>query len=132
MANTMNTPVQRPVEAEYPQVEAYHLIPDSGGRGTYREGLGLRRVYRILAREAQVTSMTERNIATVRIVWGEPGRPFRITLNPQAERDVCVARRQYGCSRVMSLKWLALVAVAMGHRPGAILPYRHWIGWKAM
>ena len=83
MANTMNTPIEV-VEAEYPlRVEAYHLIPDSGGRGTHRGGLGLRRVYRILAPEAQATTMTERNIVPpYGLFGGEPGHPFRITLNP--------------------------------------------------
>jgi N-methylhydantoinase B len=100
MANTMNTPVEA-VEAEYPlQVEAYHLIPDSGGRGTHRGGLALRRVYRILAREAQVTSMTERNIVPpYGLFGGEPGRPFRITLNPQAE-----ARRMRGKETIQVLQ----------------------------
>jgi N-methylhydantoinase B len=86
MANTMNTPIEA-IEAEYPlRVEAYHLIPNSGGRGTYRGGLGLRRVYRILAPEAQATTMTERNIVPpYGLFGGEPGRPFRVTLNPAGE-----------------------------------------------
>jgi N-methylhydantoinase B len=86
MANTMNTPIEA-VEAEYPlRVEAYHLIPDSAGRGTYRGGLGLRRVYRILAPEAQVTTMTERNIVPpYGLFGGEPGHPYRATLNPEGE-----------------------------------------------
>lgn len=86
MANTMNTPIEA-IEAEYPlRVEAYHLIPDSGGRGTHRGGLGLRRVYRILAEEAQVTSMTERNIVPpYGLFGGEPGQPLRLTLNPEGD-----------------------------------------------
>jgi N-methylhydantoinase B len=86
MANTMNTPIEA-IEAEYPlRVEAHHLIPDSGGRGKHRGGLGLRRVYRILAPAAQVTTMTERHIVPpYGLFGGEPGRPFRITLNPHAE-----------------------------------------------
>jgi N-methylhydantoinase B len=86
MANTMNTPIEA-IEAEYPlRVEAYHLIPNSGGRGTYRGGLGLRRVYRILAPEAQATTMTERNIVPpYGLFGGEPGRPFRVTINPAGE-----------------------------------------------
>jgi N-methylhydantoinase B len=46
----------------------------------------LRRVYRILAPAAQVTTMTERHIVPpYGLFGGEPGRPFRITLNPHAE-----------------------------------------------
>ncbi len=82
----MNTPIEA-VEAEYPlRVEAYHLIPDSGGRGTHRGGLGLRRVYRILAPEAQTTTMTERNVVLpYGLFGGEPGSPYRATLNPAGE-----------------------------------------------
>jgi N-methylhydantoinase B len=46
MSNTSNLPVEA-LETEYPlRVERYELIPDSGGMGTYRGGLGLRREYR--------------------------------------------------------------------------------------
>ena len=86
MANTMNTPIEA-IEAEYPlRVDAYHLIPDSGGRGRHRGGLGLRRLYRILAPEAQVTTMSERHVVPpYGLFGGEPGRPFRVVLNPQGE-----------------------------------------------
>ena len=43
ITNTSNLPVEA-IEMEYPlQVDAYELIPDSGGPGRYRGGLGLRR-----------------------------------------------------------------------------------------
>jgi N-methylhydantoinase B len=49
ITNTSNLPVEA-IELEYPLVvEEYSLIPDSGGAGTYRGGLGLRRVVRPLA-----------------------------------------------------------------------------------
>jgi N-methylhydantoinase B len=48
ITNTSNLPVEA-IELEYPLlVEEYSLIPDSGGAGTYRGGLGLRRVVRPL------------------------------------------------------------------------------------
>lgn len=86
MANTMNTPIEA-VETEYPlRIEAYHLIPDSGGCGKYRGGLGLRRTYRILCPEAQVTTMNDRNIVSpYGLFGGESGRPLHIILNPQRE-----------------------------------------------
>jgi N-methylhydantoinase B len=46
--NTMNTPVEV-IESSFPlRVEAYELIPDSGGVGAFRGGLGIKRVYRVL------------------------------------------------------------------------------------
>jgi len=86
MANTMNTPIEA-IEAEYPlRVEAYHLIPDSGGLGQYRGGLGLHRAYRLLSPEGQATTMTEHTITPpYGLFGGEPGRRFRVTLNPQKE-----------------------------------------------
>jgi N-methylhydantoinase B len=46
ITNTSNLPVEA-IEMEYPLlVESYGLVQDSGGAGTYRGGLGLRRVIR--------------------------------------------------------------------------------------
>ncbi len=48
ITNTSNLPVEA-IELEYPLlVEEYSLIPDSGGAGRFRGGLGLRRVVRPL------------------------------------------------------------------------------------
>ena len=44
--NTSNLPIEA-LEREYPlMIERYELVADSGGAGTYRGGLGLRRDYR--------------------------------------------------------------------------------------
>jgi len=44
ITNTSNLPVEA-IEMEYPLVvEAYELVPDSGGAGKFRGGLGLRRM----------------------------------------------------------------------------------------
>ncbi len=84
MSNVMNTPIEV-VESEYPlRIEAYALRPGSAGRGRFRGGLGLRRAYRILAEEAQVTTMLERALVPPwGLAGGAPGAPYRITL----ERD---------------------------------------------
>jgi N-methylhydantoinase B len=81
MANTMNTPIEA-IEAEYPlRVEAHQLIPNSGGRGKHRGGLALRRAYRILAQEGEVTTMAERNVVPpYGLFGGEPGRRLRVTI----------------------------------------------------
>lgn len=46
--NTSNLPIES-LEREYPiLIERYELVPDTGGSGTWRGGLGMRRVYRSL------------------------------------------------------------------------------------
>ncbi len=60
ITNTSNLPVEA-IEMEYPlMVESYGLIPDSGGAGTHRGGMGLRRVIRPLGHETVFSGMGER------------------------------------------------------------------------
>ena len=47
VSNMMNTPIEI-IEMSFPlRVEEYALVPDSGGAGTWRGGLGVRRVWRV-------------------------------------------------------------------------------------
>lgn len=60
ITNTSNLPVEA-IELEYPLlVEEYSLIPDSGGAGTFRGGLGLRRVVRPLGQSCLFNGVGER------------------------------------------------------------------------
>ena len=60
MTNTSNLPVEA-IEMEYPLlVEAYGLVEDSGGAGTYRGGLGLRRVVRPVDHDCTFNGVGER------------------------------------------------------------------------
>lgn len=60
LINTSNLPVEA-IESEYPLiVESYSFIPDSGGAGTHRGGLGLRRVIRPVGGKAVFTGQGER------------------------------------------------------------------------
>jgi N-methylhydantoinase B len=65
--NTSNLPVEA-LENEYPLlVERYELIDGSGGAGTWRGGLGLRRVYRGLGHKLTFSGQGER---AVHPPWG--------------------------------------------------------------
>ena len=65
--NTSNLPVEA-LENEYPLlVERYELIDGSGGAGTWRGGLGLRRVYRGLGHTLTFSGQGER---AVHPPWG--------------------------------------------------------------
>lgn len=82
MANTMNTPAEA-IEAAYPiRVETAELVPDSGGAGRHRGGLGLRRRYRVLV-ESQAVTMIERcRFAPWGAFGGAAAAPCAVTLDP--------------------------------------------------
>jgi N-methylhydantoinase B len=60
LINTSNLPVEA-IESEYPLlIESYSLVEDSGGAGTFRGGLGLRRVIRPVGHVMGFTGQGER------------------------------------------------------------------------
>ena len=60
ITNTSNLPVEA-IEMEYPlRVESYGFVPDSGGAGRHRGGLGLRRVIRPIGHDAIFNGAGER------------------------------------------------------------------------
>ena len=60
ITNTSNLPVEA-IEMEYPlQVDCYELVPDSGGAGRYRGGLGLRRRIRPVDHDCRFNGAGER------------------------------------------------------------------------
>jgi N-methylhydantoinase B len=78
-----NLPVEC-LEHSFPlRVERYELRQDSGGAGTFRGGLSVRRDYRILADEATVALSGERQVrAAGGLHGGRPGALGRYILNP--------------------------------------------------
>jgi N-methylhydantoinase B len=83
VSNMMNTPVEI-LETSFPlRVEEYALVPDSGGAGRWRGGLGVRRVWRILGPGAHVAVCAERSVTPpFGLAGGQPGAPARISLVP--------------------------------------------------
>lgn len=81
--NAANIPVEA-VEAATPViVERFELIPDSGGRGRHRGGLGVRRDVRILGEKIKFTNLSERHrFRPFGLMGGEPGRAGRTLVNP--------------------------------------------------
>lgn len=69
-----NVPVEV-LESEYPiRVERYGFIPDSGGAGRFRGGLGLLRQYRYLAEEGNLQVRADRvRFAPYGLFRGRPG-----------------------------------------------------------
>ncbi len=78
-------------ETLYPwRVERTELIPDSGGAGRYRGGLGLRRTYRALAEQQTVLYIDQTNegFAPHGLAGGAPGRPARMRVRADGVRRV--------------------------------------------
>ena len=84
--NMANTPVES-IEADQPLlVEKYELIPDSGGAGQYRGGLGIERQFRILAEEATFQLRSDRHdFLPYGVEGGKPGTQTRNFLNPDTD-----------------------------------------------
>lgn len=88
VTNTSNLPIEAS-EAEYPfMVEAYEVIPDSGGVGQFRGGLGVRRDIRVLTDGAVLTAQGERIVnPPPGLRGGLPGRPGQMLLNPGTRQE---------------------------------------------
>lgn len=82
ITNTSNLPVEA-IEMEYPlRVEEYALVADSGGAGTHRGGLGLRRVVRPVGHTCEFSGVGERfRRPPGGVFGGGPGRTGRFRLH---------------------------------------------------
>src|SRR5262249_47347592 len=81
ISNTMNTPIEI-LELSFPvRIERYEILPDSGGPGRYRGGLGTERVWRLLGGSSQVSICLERTkSAPFGLAGGAAGGAGRIAL----------------------------------------------------
>ena len=84
VSNMSNTPIEI-IEMSFPlRIEEYALVPDSGGAGKYRGGLGARRVWRVLEKQAQASVCCERSVTPpFGLDGGLTGGPAVTTLIPQ-------------------------------------------------
>ena len=81
MTNTMNTPIEV-IENAYPlRVDKYALLPDTGGEGKFRGGVGLTRQITLLS-DAYVSISSERNsIQPWGLEGGQPGKTAKCYLD---------------------------------------------------
>ncbi|MBR0679895.1 hydantoinase B/oxoprolinase family protein [Roseomonas eburnea] len=88
LTNTSNTPVEV-IEANYAvRIGEQSIRRGSGGAGRHRGGDGVVRSYRILSPSMWLTSCVERTrVPPYGLAGGEPGLPFRITLERGGERS---------------------------------------------
>jgi N-methylhydantoinase B len=83
VSNMMNTPIEI-LEMSFPlRVEEYSLVPDSGGAGQYRGGLGVRRVWQVLGHQSHAAVCCERSVTPpFGLEGGAQGAPARIEMIP--------------------------------------------------
>lgn len=83
VSNMMNTPIEI-LEMSFPlRVEEYALVPDSGGAGKYRGGLGVRRVWQVLGHQSHAAVCCERSVTPpFGLEGGYAGAPARIEMIP--------------------------------------------------
>jgi N-methylhydantoinase B len=84
-SNAMIAPVEI-IESEFPtRILRFELIRDSGGAGTFRGGLGIRREYLNLE-DARFSIRSMKHIIPPNgIAGGKPGRPGDIWINPDGK-----------------------------------------------
>jgi N-methylhydantoinase B len=84
LANLQITPIEI-VESEFPaRVTRFELIPDSGGTGRWRGGLGFRRDYEVL-QPGRLIRRADRVVIPPRgLAGGAPGRASRFVLHPDS------------------------------------------------
>ena len=81
IGNMLNTPIEV-LEMSFPlRVEEYALVADSGGAGTWRGGLGVRRSWRVLERDVTGATCCERLVTPpFGLAGGRNGAPARLWL----------------------------------------------------
>ena len=88
VTNSSNLPIEA-LELEYPlRVDSYELITDSGGPGTHRGGLGVRRDIRVLSQRANFSAHADRQtFPPLGLAGGGDGSTGRFILRPGTEAE---------------------------------------------
>jgi N-methylhydantoinase B len=88
LSNCKTAPVEI-IESEFPtRIERFEMIPDSGGAGRWRGGLGFARDYRILTDEVRFSMRTDKHaIEPFGSDNGLPGCKGSCIVNPDADKE---------------------------------------------
>ena len=94
LSNCKTAPIEI-IESEFPaRVERFEMIPDSGGAGKWRGGLGFARDYRILADEVRFSMRTDKHaIAPFGIDSGRAGGKGDCVVNPGSSGETRLPSR---------------------------------------
>jgi N-methylhydantoinase B len=88
LSNCKTAPIEI-IESEFPaRVERFEMIPDSGGAGEWRGGLGFVRDYRILAADVRFSMRTDKHtVEPFGSDGGLPGGKGSCIVNPESENE---------------------------------------------
>ncbi len=104
ITNTSNLPVEC-LESEYPlMVERYELIPDSGGAGRWRGGMGIHRQLRVVGHEATFrVSGTRQKTAPWGLFGGKEGAKGSVAISREAADGKSRGPKELGPGDVLSI-----------------------------
>ena len=107
------------LESEFDvELQRFALIPDSGGAGSHRGGLGLTREYRVLKQSKYSGGTARQNDPAHGVNGGHPGTRGVITVNP-GQRD----EKQYrGLISNLELEQNDIIRIDTGSSGGAGVP----------
>src|SRR5262249_5378886 len=82
LTNTLNTPVEA-LEIAYPvRIRTYEFIQGSGGSGKFRGGTGVRKKFELLANDATISLMGDRQSrGPYGLLSGKPGKPGEYSIS---------------------------------------------------
>ena len=100
LSNTANTPVEAlEMDHDFVRIKSYEMVRDSGGAGTYRGGLGVRRTYQVLADGVLLSTNGDRhNTAPWSLEGGQEGSKamFGIVRNGKLQRVPAASNIEVG------------------------------------
>ena len=96
--NLANTPIEM-VEATYPlRFQRYEFLPDTGGVGQYRGGLGVRRDIEFIDDSGSLNTQFDKfKIAPFGLFGGGDGATGRLILNPDGPNPIELASKTVDC-----------------------------------
>jgi N-methylhydantoinase B len=88
LSNLHTTPIEI-LESEYPcRITRFDVVPNSGGKGQWRGGLGLRREYELLEDATVIRRFNKIAFPPAGLAGGSSGTPARFVVRPGSEREV--------------------------------------------
>ena len=125
-SNAMNIPVEA-IEIDYPiRITRYELVPNSGGSGQFRGGLGLFREYEMLAESASINVRGDRTVFPPKgIAGGHEAQCAAYSLqNPAGEKRPLPSKYS---DRIQCGEQLTVVTAGGGGYGDPALREREWV-----